>query len=467
MLDVRCFGLSSVLLLGCGPKVEEPAELRELCGQEAPVQLLTLSETESVPAGSRAIVGYGDRYLVGVHTFASPPATRLAANEEPIGTRVVSVDRCGDDGEPLEVGTGFSVVYAPDDGGPWLGANPYTREVFEFDPEGTSAPVLVCEDCSVVTRHDRQYIFSVGDEVGELREPGAATPLIEAGEYPQWDSEHRIFYAEDDVLWSYNLETAERSSLFDGVGAFSVSDDGTVFATSPQRDRTSESAWTFRDEQGVPLFGPFTGRLLRKDNTFTVVTDDAPTILVDASNATQSSHDSRWQEQGHLDDGRRLMFDWSTQEVGWFDAATGDVEVSMTADLVEAKVQGTEAFVWDYGPRSPAGYRDVQTTQLLRSPGDGDPEVVLDDVHQPLALDDGRWVTVREIKANDTGELWVIDPRNDDAALIERNVDLFLTRFVRPVHMFPGDDPYPSDAPFFYTRRDAGADSGLWTVALE
>lgn len=450
----------------------DTAELEEECGSEGPVQLLRLEADERVPSTPRSTARYGDRFLVGIGRYDVPLAA-LTGLETPTSVRVVSVDACGNDRRTIA--EGVDLLFPPTrDDRPWLACSTQTGDVMTIDPTGTESAQLLGRGggCRVGSVGEERWV-AIGAEGGALKllvtGPEGFSTVSEDARQIETDTEKSrlLFSTIHGELREYVPVMDDSIFLADGVSYFGMSDDGESFVTTSALDLLEPVSWNvFRRGETEGMTLPET-RIRHIGDGFAFA-DENQTVYVEPETMQSWVYEGSWNVIGRLPDGRLLIWPPEEDRIVAVPLDGSEPQTLITGRIpASGRIDGDVLWTWVHD--GAAGDSPFPSTvgELVRLPlSGGDPTSVVDDVHQPLGLTDGRWVSVRGADENERGDLWVIDPETDQAHRIDEGVDLHFVRLNGPVWAYPSDGLHEASETFFYTIRDAGERTGLWRATL-
>lgn len=453
----------------CGPEIVERADLAEACGAEAPVQLLQLDVNESVRSSTTSIVAAGDRYLVGVVEHARPTLGELPDEETITDQRIVSVDACG--GDAKVIAEGVDHILAPlDDNSPWLACR-YGGGLTIIDPDGEEEPepIDTRAGCAGSIIAGTRWFLADGDLL--RADAGVLTTVAEDVVFLDWQSDERtLLYSTTDLtLWEHDIATGATAAIALDVARFQLTPDDRHIVSTPSTE-ANDGPWTIRDRRTGDAMTDLSGALrlpeqgVAFDRGGSILYVDLPSF--DTFEVPTPSRDGElWNVVGITDDRSLLLWPAHNESVHRV-AVDGRAELLHTGLMPDLRFDGRDIWAWDYDI-DPAVYDiPAASSRLLRIPLDGGPpETIVDDVHQPLGLDDGRWVSVRDQEAR-RGDLWVIDPIAGTEAIVDTEVGQYFARLHGPAHVFPTDELHPAGDAFFYMVLDDGDRRGLWRATL-
>lgn len=479
-----------VALAACGPEVGGGNPLEDHCGQPEPTRLLSLERNQFVPFDRSAIVPYGDRWLVALATLEQDFDGALPRDEAIVDRRVVSVDACGAE-DPRPIAQGVDMVFPPSEAGlPWMGCDSSSNQMYIIDPEGELPPseLGTTEHCQLWRTTPGAVWLKRSTDDGDAQlirissdEGAAAVETIADGVSPQWRSydfdEQTLWYlTTDGELREHDLQTREEVLLAEGVGAIvRLSERFLVWGDEP--DMWSAGRWTLFDRQTlaatpVEIAGQdqvrFSGSLLFSA-VFEARLEDGTNdyLVIRPPSLEPTSFRGQWTLIAETGPGD-LVLQSHTPEQHLYVLPIGESEPQLlyASDAALVQVDDDEIWVWDYYDYV-VGFSQEHNTRLVRIPlDDREPETIVDEVFQPLALDDGRWLTVRGYAGSARGELRVVDPQGGPEQLVDRDVSVYFRRHNETSSLAPGFGTVPSDAPFLYTVHDGGERDGLWSARL-
>jgi hypothetical protein len=230
------------VLAACAPEEEEAELAIDVCGQDEPVQILALEDTQVIGRGN-GVARFGERWLFGVKTFEIPLTKVSGALGHPdnrpyeqIDAAIVVTGDCGED--PRVVAEGLDTIAKRiRDDEPWLGCNSLGSSLYWFDPDGAHPPLLVAEGlgCDGYLVVDQSVVYYAGD--GVLARARLANGQITVdtlldgirfGEYliplRAAPPDALVAAREDDTVVAVDLRTAEVTTLTEGIeSSFSIS----------------------------------------------------------------------------------------------------------------------------------------------------------------------------------------------------------------------------------------------------
>jgi hypothetical protein len=236
----------ALVLVACGEAEPEPledAELAELCGEAAPVQLLTLSANEQPYPPMLA----DDRVIVSTMETMDP--------DDGFRGRLVSTSTCGGDVRLL-LDRPADAIPRVSAAAPWLAQD--DEELWWYDPAGAFEARFVARG-QVVSEHDGAPILFVQSAVqdsGELARmvvEGDAFTLerildgvTQATRLAQFDTYGvppgtAFVRTEDAELLEVDLESGDTVLVAEGVTEFHVGEQGRFVAWYAERDYESTS----------------------------------------------------------------------------------------------------------------------------------------------------------------------------------------------------------------------------------
>ena len=254
------------LAAACRPSEEAPVPI-DVCGQDAPVQILELTDDQAIMPGTGGSARFGERWLFGVRTFEIPLTkleTALSAAPyrlyDQIDATIVAVGECGEDRRIVLEGA--DIVQAPVAAdGPWLACREDTADLFWFDPDGvvpprqlsrasTCAGVLVRGRDAFVLRADTRELVRARLEPTNFAVETLVDDVIvapHAQEPPSRDEPvpDDVFVIRGDrTLVRVDLDTGATQVELEDVGSFSISTDRRWLAwTSRPPDDMPSAAW--------------------------------------------------------------------------------------------------------------------------------------------------------------------------------------------------------------------------------
>jgi hypothetical protein len=143
-----------VIAVACGDPEDElpPADLAEVCGEEAPVRVVSVAGNEEL--GQRVL--REDFVLAGIRVYDRELTDGIPSLETKIGGRVVSVDTCGHD-ERVVFGDADWIHEPTDEAAPWL-VRTEAEELYWIDPLGGFEPRLIGRASWVAEHEGRAYV---------------------------------------------------------------------------------------------------------------------------------------------------------------------------------------------------------------------------------------------------------------------------------------------------------------------
>lgn len=480
----------------CGPEFREPAELVERCGTTEPVQLLRLGPREVVYAGSNSVARHEDRWLIGVreHDTGTYPPTNEAPNINEIGSRIISVDECGEDS--FVAVEGFAEVFpptAPDE--PWL-ACADGGSLYRIDPDGQRAPqfLVVATTCwfvragpSIVTLRERSLV-RVDTHGGEpsivVLESGINgwSPANEEGTIGSLRAQLSLVSNDARELVEIEHATGARRVLRTGVGGFESPVPGRYLVWTPDeivdgaswpflrrwllwdRDTDVEIAIADGAERDAVL-GP--GALMIYG---ALGADDwsATTELLLLPERRSVVLEGAWSVDGGLADGTRFLQRMGEDGGGLFVLEPdSDMPTRLADDFAEYGWITSDGEYRRLVDRSEPGASSSEQTQEIvgyRGP-DFTASTVVRDVYAPLELPGDRWLTVREHTGDNHGELVVVDGSTGELRFVDRDVFMDLGYMPAPVAFTPA--PPIHEGPLVYAVRDEDFErAGIWIAEV-
>lgn len=486
-----------LLLAACGPEPDLGSVPKDLlddpCGLERPVQLLALASNELVPFHSNTVTRFGDRWLIAVTELTSPFEGGLPRSSTQVSSRVVSVDWCGLE-SPRTVAEGADHILEPgEDGLPWLGCSSITGEAVVLDPTGRRAPLPlgIVEHCgSIREQHGSIWVqregSGEGDELVRLS-GGGVIEVVADGLSPEGLS----FQVGEDALWTLHetgelverIGSAEAQVLADEVGRFVVLDERFVLM-GEEPEPFAYGPWSLLDRETDELRPITVGGHLqvrpvsvphqrsaifshdRGDGSLDVLRVELPSLS--RTSLTTPGHVVAENAAGDvlLERTRSTADGFEGQLLLWR-AGTAHTEVLFDGWVPLVEMHDDHVMGWELDDYAPGPGQEVNA-RLLRIPFDGSaPEVVIDDVYQPLALDDGRWVAVRDYAPDALGTLTVLDPLSGEEWVLDEGVSAFFRRYNTWDHPFGADDAVGADEPVVYSVHDDDERNGLWRVGAD
>jgi hypothetical protein len=257
--------LACAIASGCGPERGGSALERELephCGEASPRLLMPLGPNEQVGAGTVRLDG--DRYVFTVYEFATEITDVSQADYladgwgyPHLGSRVVSVDACGDDARV--VAEGLEHIHRPIDGrGPWIGCDLPARQLHVFDPRGAWPSVSLRSKGCLFERHDADVVYVREDDTlvrASAHGEQVSTQVLLDGvallraRWPAPENEHMTVLTLADELFAVDASTGGAEVLREGVtwvgpisadGRFLVWGDGTLWENPRVLDRVQD-----------------------------------------------------------------------------------------------------------------------------------------------------------------------------------------------------------------------------------
>ncbi|MEM9463373.1 MAG: hypothetical protein AAGF11_55035 [Myxococcota bacterium] len=490
-LPSLCLALT---LAACGPGIEPTSPLDERCGQPEPTQLLALEPDQIVPFDRSAVVPYGDRWLVAVSTLQRDFDGMFPRDDEIVQSRVISIDACGTE-QPHLIAEGIDMVLPPKEPDlPWMGCDSVSNRMFLIDPEGEVPPTELgmMDSC-----HLRQEVPGaiwlkriVSDQDAQLLRVSSFEGLAMVETSIETVVEHvspalRSHTTEGDMIWfvttdgelfEYDHSTRDGVLLAEGVGTVSGTSSG-FLAWSDEPESFSAGQWTVYDRENgtqipVEISGQdqvrFMGSILFSF-TFQATHDDGTSELLVMRLPSLESTSVRgpWAIVAETGPGDLILRENEpTGSLYILRSGTEQPELLVDSYTPLVRVDDDDLWVWDYYDHE-SGLVQDNSTRLVRIPlGGGEPETIVDDVYQPLALDDGRWLTVRGYAGDGRGELRVVDPHAGTEQVVDRDVSVWFSRYNDTPDEFFGFGARPSDATFVYSVHDGGARNGLWSARL-
>jgi hypothetical protein len=496
------FGMSA-----CGPEAEEPVDIVERCGASEPLRLLPLGPREVVHGHKGSVAQYENRWLIGVHEYESDVRDVFEAQALPdealdyaeVGSRIVSVDECGEDA--FVVAEQLAKIYPPIAAAePWLACGD-DGSLYRFDPEGRLPLqfLLVAPSCWFV-RTGRSSIVTFTDEAALVRvdvlDEGPNVAMLESdisgwrpdnevGTMGSIRAERSLVSNERHELVEVEHATGERTILRTGAAGFESPLPGRHVAWTPDEIEEGESwpfprRWFLWDREtdveiavadgaqvhaelgsdALMIYGPLgaddwfsTTELLLLPEMRAVLLEGA--WIVDARLSDGTLFLQRMSEGGGFfvlradaEAPTRLTDD--SAEFGWI---AGDGEYRR---LVDRTAPGDD--VW------PPSGNETQDIVAHRAP-DFAASIVVHDVYAPLALPGDRWLTVRDHGGDYHGELVVVDGPTGEVRLVDR--DVFMDLGYTPSPLSSSLAPPVHEGPIVYAVRDEGFErAGLWIAEL-
>lgn len=483
----------ALTLAACGPGIEPDSPLDERCGQAEPTLLLSLEPDQIVPFDRRAVVPYGDRWLVAVSTLAREFDGTIPLGDEIVESRVVSVDACGTE-PPRFIAEGIDIVLPPPEPDlPWMGCDSVSNRMFIIDPDGEVPPFELGTMDHCRTRQELPGAIwlkrMVSDEEAQLLRvthleghPSIETSIETVAEHVS--PEGRSHAIVGDLLWyvttdgellEYDLSTRDGTLLAEGVGAVMAA-NSRFLSWTDESDLFRPGRWTVFDrETGTQLPVEIGGQdavqsgYLLFSLVFLVQRLDgtAETQVTRLPSLESTTIRGPWTVVAESGPGDLILRGTGVSgSLYILRLGTEEPEPLLDSFTPMVRVNDDDLWVWDYYDYE-SGLTQENSTRLVRIPLDGgEPETIIDDVYQPLALDDGRWLTVRGYAGDGRGELRVIDPQAGTEQVVDHDVSVWFSR--------PNDTPddvfgfgaRPSDEVFVYSVHDGGARNGLWSARL-
>ncbi len=483
-------------MTACGPSLgSESAALAELCGENAPVQLLPLGQDEAVTATPHAIVRNGDRWLIGVHTEVD-----TGEDQE----RIVSVDDCG--GDANVVAEGYDQVLAPPRAGlPWVACRQVGvihEDMAWFDPEGRVPPrSLGSRACQLAW---------VGDEVVFAVPSGDAYQLTVARFDAAGEVAAQEVLANDISTWAHRTPVRNQShTSYAILSAPRVAEEptGHLYAVTTSDELLDVEVGT----RQLTVVGRYAGgiRSIVADDQIVAMRGESAFVVDLAQGDVAEYADVQSGINGgpYLGSGSVTVTRNSVANGNTYAVTRGDMlDHVLPSTLLYPVGEGDGGRIYFFGstrdhrglftwrPDSPI-YR-TESPEFLAGPAlsawhDGDlyavtrwtaepsedepeydlvrfvgpsltAEVLFRDVYDPLPLPGGRWVSVRE-DSETSGALTVLTPGDDRGTVVDEGVDRELAAFQGgPARAVDTD----TDATVVYVVTRGGR-RGVWLLELE
>ncbi|MEM9457635.1 MAG: hypothetical protein AAGF11_25880 [Myxococcota bacterium] len=481
-------------LVACGPDLAPPdALLDDRCGEPEPALLLALDADDRVPIREDAFVVYGDRRLIAVDTHDGMSVS---------SSRVVSVDECGE-GEPTLIAEGINRIAKPtEEGLLWLGCSEQTQQMFMIDPNGQGEPsplgfVRLCDYEESPGRLWVQRNFGGPDQIVMMELSSLPGSVAETVLISTMDDHvlpgNSSFAVADDYLWLINEQhqliqrdlepEIEITTLSDDAAQVWLTRNGRFLAWGSE-EFGIPGRWTVYDRESEEQFEVSVGeqpdvelRLIRHSLIFEVEVDSVTSWFtrIHLPSMETTTFKGNWGKITDTEAGD-LVLESKAADGGLYVLTVGSAEPELLYDgragddgshVVSFRTEGQDVLVWDeYDSGQGLGLDREINTQLVRIPLDSRvPEVIIDEVYQPLELDDGRWLQVRGWDREGVGELRVLDPSEGTEQVVDRNVNLHFARWHGTDRFTSQIDTLPADDSFVYSVH-GGERHGLWTAAL-
>ncbi|HET6585339.1 MAG TPA: hypothetical protein VFG69_17895 [Nannocystaceae bacterium] len=488
------------LTLGCAPAQELPPLPIEVCGEDAPVQILALGDDEAVDW--EGIAQFEDRWLFGVRRFEIPLTSLRSIRAAPedrafaqLDARLESVGQCGEDRQVVAEDVDF-VIPAQQDGDAWLGCRTDTGDFYWIAPDGAWAarPVARAASCRqfVVRGHDVFFIAAETHEYtrAQLRDDGIVLDVLvtdvvkQSPDYTTIDGESLpapdvyLLRETDRVLVRLELATGMVEDVLDGVDDFSVAadrqrvmrirripqdpnDSTTPNATVLDLGSNSESWFSgvgWSDIRGFLADGyVFVQGLDPNGLPLQTVVVTVPALhlrFLDGPVFVRGS-----------DGDDRVVISASPDGLEVLEMSSGDRHPVQTSVAIVS-----DGILW-YEDERPYGHVDLpdeyRPVDVIRMPlATLEPEVVHKRVFSSIEVADDLWLDNSPIDDNELTELVVVDGESLTIRRVDRNVVQGLY-FVEPA---PDRDPLaPSSSnDLVYQVHERATDrGGMWRVRFE
>ncbi len=490
----------------CGPDPGEPADIVERCGTTEPLRLLPLGPRELVHGHSNSVARHGDRWLIGVHEYDTDVPDVFEAQSLPndsldlteVGSRIVSVDECGEDS--FVVAEGLAEVYpptAPDE--PWL-ACAGDGSLYLLDPDGDSPPrfLVVAPVCwfvrtgsSIVTFTSDVSLVRVDIGDGEtsvvVLESGINgwRPANEEGTVGSLRAQRSLVSNDRQELVEIEHATGARRVLRTGAVGFESPMPGRYVSWTPDEIDEGES-WPFMrrwflwdretDVEVAVAEGAERDAVLGPDALMIygpLAADDwySTTELLLLPEMRSVALDGAWVVVARLTDGTLFL-----QRMG---EGAGDFVLPPDAEAPTRLGDDFAEYGWvgsdgeyrrlvDRTEPSDDGWPPVgnQTQDIVghRAP-DFAASTVVHDVYNPRALPGDRWLTVRDHAGDYHGDLVVVDGVTGETRSVDG--DVFMDLGYTPVPYSFSGGPVLHEGPILYAVRDESFErAGIWIVEL-
>lgn len=469
------------------PESLPPAELAEVCGQLGPVQVLPLDERSVVLADEHTTLKVGDRYLYVVRRVGEGkslfPLQNWALEGVGATTQVVSIDRCG--GGRTVVAEDLASILAPrGDAGPFVGVHFHSDQLHWFDPHGRwpSQPIAIPVDWAaldarsvVVWRQSQRDVViatlvdggpdsEIEVLVEDVRQVVFATP-----DAPNVASGTAVALREDGVVVWLDLHERTVTPLRRGVAGIDVAPDGswfvyTVPAPAERYEYSVHALWLYQREASALLTADVGVSEWGFDFLVTgdEVDDDAPrrvTLLPSRAGVTLPED---WSLLERLPHGGLIMRRWPTNETLAITLASdGLTLVSLPGDPLSYTDE--LAFYRDAQPYLHFPEDERPFDLLATSLRTGATEVVQPRMWSGVALPRDRWIRLRDLSAEDTGTLVVIDGATGSASRVDDEV---YAQVIFDPHTRPDARPWRTDELVYHVRDPDSSRHGLWRVAF-